>query len=165
MTVEEKVRYITARFPDFAKRTIRDENARGEEFFDMVLENSGNPSLPLTVSVNDGGCCVSVGPIANITGKRPISVDATISAIEDVISDKIIFVMGYKGKDTYGVETPFVTQIFAITGREDDMTEEYEMFKENISRPLSKFARIFTFLKGKFIITNYSGNLSLEISR
>ena len=165
MTIEENVRYITARFPDFAKRTIRDENARGEEFFDMVLENSGNPSMPLTVSVNDDGCFVSVGPIANITGKRPIAVDAAIAAVEDVISDNIIFVMGYKGKDTYGVETPFMTQIFAITGREDDMTEEYEMFKENISRPLSKFARIFTFLKGKFIITNYSGNLLLEINR
>ena len=165
MTLEEKVRYITARFPDFAKRTIRDENARGEEFFDMVLENSSNPSMPLTVSVNEQGCLVSVGPIANITGKRPIAADAAISAIEDVISDKIIFVMGYRGKDTYGVETPFMTQIFAITEREDDMTEDYEIFKENISRPLSKFARTFTSLKGKFIITNYSGELSLEINR
>lgn len=165
MTVEEKVRYITAKFPDFAKRTIRDENSRGEEFFDMVLENPSNPSMPLTVSVNEDGCSVSVGPIANITGKRPISVDAAISAIEDVISDKIIFIMGYKGKDTYGVETPFMTQIFALTGREDDMTEEYEMFKENIARPLPKFARLFTFLKGKFVITNYTGDLSLEINR
>ena len=165
MTVEEKVRYITARFPDFAKRTIRDENARGEVFFDMVLENEKNPSLPLTLSVSEVGCAISVGPIANITGKRPITVDAAISAIEDVISDKIICVMGYKGKDTYGVETPFMTQIFALTGREDDMTEEYELFKENISRPLSKFARAFTPLKGKFIVTNYSGELSLEISR
>ena len=165
MKVEEKVRYITAKFPDFAKRTIRDENSRGEVFFDMILENEKNPSLPLTLSVNDAGCCISVGPIINITGKKPIPLEAAISAIEDVISDRIIFAMGYKGKDTYGVETPFMAQIFAITGREDDMTEEYEMFKESLSKPLSKFERIFTSLKGRFIITNYSGELSLEINR
>ena len=165
MTVEEKVRYITARFPDFAKRTIRDENARGEEFFDMVLENSSNPSMPLTVSVNEDGCLISVGPIANITGKRPIPHEAAISAIEDVISGKVLFVMGYKGKDTYGVETPFMTQIFALTGREDDMTDEYEEFRAKLSKPLSKFFRAFTSLKGKFIITDYSGEMSLEINR
>ena len=34
MTLEEKVRYITSKHPDFAKRTIRDEDAHGNVFFD-----------------------------------------------------------------------------------------------------------------------------------
>ena len=51
MTVEEKVRYITQRYPDFAKKTIRDEDSRGNVFYDMIIENEKNPSMPLTLSV------------------------------------------------------------------------------------------------------------------
>ena len=165
MTVEEKVRYITSKYPDFAKKTIRDEDARGNIFYDMIIENASNPSMPLTISVNDDGCTISVGLIGNITGGKPISHETALSAIEDVISGKVLFVIGYRGKDTYGVDTPFMTQIFALTGREDDMTEEYEAFRAKLSKPLSKLGRIFTGLKGKFIITNYSGELMLEITR
>ena len=165
MTVEEKVRYITSHYPDFAKRTIRDEDAHGNLFFDMILENSQNPAMPLTLSVSERGCTISVGIIGDITGGRPISHEAALVAIDDVISGRILFVTGYKGKDTYGVETPFMTQIFALTGREDDMTSEYESFKQKLSKPLSKLARPFTALKGRFIITNYSGDTMLEINR
>ena len=42
MTLEEKVRYITSKHPDFAKRTIRDEDSHGNIFFDMILEESLN---------------------------------------------------------------------------------------------------------------------------
>ena len=165
MTVEEKVRYITQRYPDFAKKTIRDEDSRGNVFYDMIIENEKNPSMPLTLSVSDEGCTISVGIIGNITGGKPISHEVALSAVDDVISGKILFVTGYRGKDTYGVDTPFMTQIFALTGREDDMTEEYESFKSTLSKPLSKFERLFTSLKGKFIITDYFGNVRLEITR
>ena len=165
MTVEEKVRYISEKYPALSKKINRDEDARGNIFFDMIAENVNNPSMPLTVSVADDGCTLSVGLIGNITGGKPISHEVALAAIDDVISGKIIFVTGYKGKDTYGVDTPFMTQIFALTGREDDMTREYESLKSKLSKPLSKFSRIFTSLKGRFIITNYSGNVWHEIYR
>ena len=165
MTVEEKVRYIAERCPALAKKINRDEDARGNIFFDMIAENDNNPAMPLTVSVSDAGCTISVGGIMNITGGKPIPCEAAVYAIDDVISGKIIFVTGYKGKDTYGVDTPFMTQIFALTGREDDMTDEYEEFKQKLSKPLSKLSRIFTSLKGRFIITNYSGDIWHEICR
>lgn len=165
MTVEEKVRYISERCPALAKKINRDSDARGNVFFDMIAENESEPSMPLTVSVSDNGCILSVGMIGNITGGRPISCEAAIIAVDDVISGKIVFVTGYKGKDTYGVDKPFMTQIFALTGREDDMSEEYERFKEQLSKPLSKIGRIFTALKGRFVITNYTGDIKFEISR
>ena len=165
MTLEEKVRYITSKHPDFAKRTIRDEDSHGNIFFDMILENEKNPSMPLTLSVSDSGCVLSVGIIGNITGGKPISHEVALNALDDVIFGRVLFVMGYSGKDTYGVDTPFLTQIFALTVREDDMTREYESFKEKLSKPLSKLGRIFTKLKGNFIITDYSGDVKLEITR
>lgn len=165
MTLEEKVRFITSYYPDFAKRTIRDEDARGNVFFDMILENEKNPSMPITLSVNDDGCILSVGIIGNVTGGKPISHEVAISAIDDIVSGKVLFAIGYKGKDTYGVDKPSMMQIFALTGREDDMQKEYDRFIEKLSKPLSKFGRIFTNLKGKFIITNYSGDVKLEITR
>ena len=165
MTLEEKVRYITSKHPDFAKRTIRDEDAHGNVFYDMIMENEKNPSMPITLSINDDGCTLSVGIIGNVTGGKSISHDVALSAIDDIISGKVLFVMGYSGKDTYGVDKPHMTQIFALTGREDDMTKEYEAFREKLSKPLSKFGRLFTKIKGKFIITDYHGNTKLEITR
>ena len=165
MTLEEKVRYITSKHPDFAKRTIRDEDVRGNVFYDMIMENEKNPSMPITLSINDDGCTLSVGIIGNVTGGKSISHEVALSAIDDIISGKVLFVMGYSGKDTYGVDTPHMTQIFALTGREDDMTKEYESFREKLSKPLSKFGRLFTKIKGKFIITDYYGNTKLEITR
>ena len=165
MTLEEKVRYITSKHPDFAKRTIRDEDAHGNVFYDMILENEKNPSMPLTLSVSEDGCILSVGIIGNVTGGKPISHEIALSAIDDIISGKVFFVMGYSGKDTYGVDKPHMTQIFALTGREDDMAEEYESFKEKLSKPLTRLGRVFTKLKGKFIITDYSGDVRFEITR
>ena len=165
MTVEEKVMHITSYYPDFAKRTIRDEDTRGNIFFDMILENEKNPSMPITLSVSEEGCILSVGIIGNVTGGKPISHEVALSAIDDIISGKVLFAIGYKGKDTYGVDTPSMTQIFALTGREDDMTKEYESFIARLSKPLSRLGRLFTKLKGKFIITNYSGDVRLEITR
>ena len=165
MTLEEKVRYITSQYPEFAKRTIRDEDARGNIFFDMIMENEKNPSMPITLSLNDDGCILSVGIIGNVTGGKPISHDTALSAIDDIVSGKVLFAIGYKGKDTYGVDTPSMTQIFALTGREDDMTKEYESFVAKLSKPLSKLGRIFTKFKGSFFITDYSGDIRLEITR
>ena len=165
MTVEEKVRYISEKCPALSKKVNRDEDARGNIFFDMIAENEKNPSMPLTLSVSEDGCTLSVGPIGNITGGKPISHEVALTAIDDVFSGKVIFVMGYRGKDTYGLETPFMTQIFALTGREDDMTKEYEVFKAKLSKPPSKFGRMFSSLRGRFVITDYSGDLTLEITR
>ena len=165
MTVEEKVRYITERFPVFAKRTNRDEDSHGNIFFDMIAENGKNPSYPLTVSVSEDGCVISVGPIANVTGGKPISHEVAVGAISDIVEDRVIFVTAFGKKDTYGVDTPSLTQVFALTGREDDMQSEYDAFIKKISAPISKIARPFTKLKGRFIITNYSGSLKLEIIR
>lgn len=165
MTTEEKVKYLTDCYPDFAKRTIRDKDARGNVFFDLIMENRHNPSYPLTVNVREDGCVISVGPIENVTGGKPISHETAVSAIADIIEDRVVFVTAFGKKETYGVDTPSFTQIFALTGREDDMKQEYDMFIEKISKPISKFGRIFTSLKGRFIITNFSGSVSLEINR
>lgn len=165
MTIDDKILYLQKAYPQFGKRIFCDVDAHGNDFCEIVYPNEKNPRFPITVSVSDSGCTVSVGQIHNVTGKSPITHEQASEAIADIVSDKIIFVLGYRGEDDVGEGRPYLTEIFALTGGEDDMGEEYRAFIDKISTPLKGFARHLTRLKGRFIITDFTGKTSLTIER
>ncbi len=165
MNIEEKIEYLRKKHPAFGRKVLYDADRHGNEFCEMVYPNENNPSIPITVSVSDDGCLVSVGQISNVTGSRPITVEQAASAIDDVVNDRIVFVLGFKGDDDVGSGAPFLTDIYPVTGDVDDRSAELEAFISKISTPVTGFKRKMTRLKGRFLIFNFSGNTQKEIFR
>ena len=165
MNIEEKAEFLRKRHPAFGKRVLFDVDNKGNEFCEIIYPNEKNPMMPIAVSISEDGCLVSVGQISNVTGYRPITVEQASSAINDIVNDRIVFVLGYADDVDVGSGAPFLTEIFAITGDEDDMSQDLETFIAKISKPISGWKRRFTSLKGRFVITNFSGSESKTIMR
>ncbi|MBQ3012123.1 MAG: hypothetical protein IJD74_01125 [Clostridia bacterium] len=165
MNIEEKIEYLRRALPALDRRTIYDVDNRGEEFCEIIYPNKLQPTMPIAVSISERGCLISVGQISDVVGSFPITPEQAVSAINDIISDKIVFVLGFADEDDIGFGAPFFTQIFPITGEEDDMSEELEAFVKKIEAPLSKWKRKLTRFKGRFVITNFSGSENRVIFR
>lgn len=165
MNIEEKIEYLRKCYPAFGKKVMYDVDNKGNDFCEIVYPNEKQPTMPITVNISEDGCLISVGQISNVTGDRPISPEQAYSAIADILNDRIIFVLGYDDKRDIGWGAPFMTRIFAITGDEDDMSEELEKFIDKISKPVTGFKRKLTQLKGRFIITDFSGSTHKTIIR
>ena len=166
MKIEEKIEFLRKKHPTFGKKVLHDVDNRGNEFCEIVYPNPDNDMMPITVAVSDEGCLISVGKFSNVTGDYPISHEQAASAIDDIISDKIVFVAGY-GEETEETisPAPFMTEIFAVTGDVDDESEELEKFIAKISTPVTGFKRKLTKLKGRFVFTSFSGSYSKTIER
>jgi hypothetical protein len=164
MNIEEKIDFLRKRHPAFGRKVMHDVNDKGEEFCEIIYPNENNPLMPIAVSVSDEGCLISVGKIPNVTGDYPIPVEQAAEAIDDIVSDRIVFVLGY-GDGNDGEGAPFMTEIFPITGYDDDKSDELEKFIAKISTPISGFKRKLTRLKGRFVITDFSGSKSQTITR
>ena len=165
MTIQEKVEFLRRRHPSFGKKVLYDVDVKGREFCEMIYPNENNPMMPITVSVSEDGCLISVGQISNVTGNRAISVEQAASAIDDIVQDRIVFVLGYKDGEDIGSGAPYLTEIYPITGDEDDQSRELEQFIAKISTPVTGFKRKFTPLKGRFIITDFSCGVNRTILR
>ena len=165
MNIEEKIEFLRKKHTGFDKRVMWDVDNKGNEFAEIIYPNKSNPMMPIAVSVSEEGCLISVGQIPDVVGSFPILPEEAVSAINDIISDKIIFVLGYSAEDDTGIGAPFFTRIFPITDDVDDMSEDLEIFIKKIESPLPKWKRSFTTLKGRFVITNFSGSEKREIIR
>ena len=165
MTVDEMSLLLQNSFPKLDSRVINDVDRHGNEFRELILSDNDKNSPPIAVHICEDGCSVSVGQFEDVTGSRNMSAEQTRGAIEDIINNKIIFVIAYRDEDDVGFGKPFFQRIFAVTGDCDDMSREYEDFIRTIQKPLSPFARRFTSLKGRFIIFNFSGSLNTTITR
>ncbi len=165
MTIEDSVALLRRKFPAFSARAAYDVDSRGEDFCEIVMPSEKNSALPITVTVKADGCLLSVGRIHNVMGKTPISVEACISAITDVIEDRIVFVWGYKNDDDYADSKTFMARFFALTGRDDDMSEEYEDFLLMLERKPNWFERKFTDRVGVFELHRFSDSEPKIIKR
>ena len=165
MKIEEMIGILRRRFPAFGQKVIYDTDRKGNEFCEIIYPNEKNPSMPITVSISEDGCLISVGQISHVTGDSPISVEQAVSAMEDIIADRIVFVLGYNDGDDIGLGAPFMTELYAITDDVDDMSEELEKFIEKVKKPLKGIWRKLSSLKGRFVITDFSGSRFEEIIR
>ena len=165
MTVEQSVEYLLSHSKLFEREVIRDTDRRGRDFCEMIIKNESQPSFPITVSVTEDGCSLSVGQLEEVTGSDRMTPDEALAAIGDILEDRILFVLAYRDEDDVGFGSPFFTRIFALTGGDDDMSREYDRFMEKISKPASRFLRPFTTLKGRFLIFNFSGSVNKTVIR
>lgn len=165
MTIEEKIAYLRRAYPAFGLKEIWDVDNRGNDFCEMIYPNEKQPNLPIALTVSDDGCLVSVGQLDNVTGDKPITAEQAVEAINDIISDRVLFALCYADDDDIGSGAPFFTRIFALTDGKDDMRSEFEKFIKKISTPVKGFKRKLTRLKGRFVITNFSGSENRTIIR
>ena len=165
MNIEEMLDILRRRYPNFGRKVIYDVDRKGREFAEIVYPNDKNPSMPITVSISEGGCLISVGQISHVTGERPISVEEAISAIDDIINDKIVFVLGYDDKKDSISGAPFLSELFALSGDANDDEQELDEFVAKLRTPVKGLRRYFTSLKGRFVVSNFSGSRNEEIFR
>ena len=165
MNIQEKIAFLRRRYPAFGQREIWDVDNKGDEFCEMIYPNEKNPTMPITVSVSEDGCRISVGQFSHVTGNRPITVEQTVAAIDDIVSDRIVFALGYRDGECMGLGKPFMTELFPLTGGEDDKKAELDAFIATLSTPVSGFKRKLTRLKGSFILTDFSGGFNKAIER
>lgn len=165
MTAEQAVEYLLSHSRLFDRSVIRDTDRRGHDFCEMIIKNGSQPSFPITVTVTDDGCTLSVGQFEDVASSTRMTPDEVLAAIDDIINDKIIFVLAYKNEDDVGFGAPYFSRVFALTGGDDDMSAEYEHFLSKISTPIKKFLRPVTALKGRFRIFNYSGSVNKTVER
>lgn len=165
MTAEQTSEYLLSHSRRFERDVIYDTDKRGDSFCELIIKNNSLPSYPITVTVTEVGCSLSVGNFADVTGSKKMTPDQALLAIEDIIADKIIFVLGYREDDDIGFGSPFFSRIFALTGGDDDMSRDYEDFIKTISTPINKKLRFLYSLKGRFLIFNFSGSIYKNIIR
>lgn len=165
MTIGESAAYLRSKYSRFGQKEIWDTDKHGDSFCEIVYPNESQPNLPITVTITEDGCYISVGQIEKITGNKPISVNQAVEAIDDVINDRIFFVLCYADGKEMGLDAPYFTRIFALTDREDDMRDDLDRFMKRISKPVKGLARKLTPLKGKFYFTSFSGEHNQTIYR
>ncbi len=165
MTVEQSVEYLLFHSRRFDKGVLYDKDKFGRDFCEMIIPNSHQPRFPITVTVTEDGCSLSVGQFEDVAGSKRMTPDQVIAATEDIIADKIIFVLAYKDEDDIGFGSPYFSRIFAMTEGKDDMSSDYDAFINKISKPINKHLRPITALKGRFLIFNFSGSINKTILR
>lgn len=165
MNAEEQVLELQRKFPELGKRAVFDMTDRGERFCELIYPNKLRAGFPLTVTVFDDGSLIAFGKVSDIAGSKRLPLDAAVCAIDDIIHDRVIFVFQYSSREAMEQGRLVASDAFAITGGEGDMQAEYERLMHTLHRPLRGVGRLFSSLKGLFIITNFSGSLYDEITR
>ena len=165
MTIEESILYLRRQFPKISPRATYDVDGKGNEFSEIFLANDKNVSLPISIKITAEGCFLSVGRMHSVMGNKPISTEACASAIRDVIEDKIVFVFGYKNEEDFENSKARFHRFFALTGREDDMSEEYSDFIEAIKKKPTWLEKKLSKMTGIFEISAFSDSEPKIIKR
>lgn len=157
MTIEDTLALIRKQYPNTSKKETYDVDKDGNDFCEVIIPDVKRNKLPITVTINKEGCFLSVGRMHNISGKYEISVENLFSAIDDVINDRIVFVYKYKNEENKEDGHVSECDFFPLTGRKDDMLEEFEKFKSKLLKEKSKKNKIFSKYKGIYEISSYTG--------
>ena len=165
MTVTQNVEYLLSHNKKFDSSVLYDKDKHGMDFCEMIIPNASQPSFPITVTVSEEGCSLSVGQFENVTGSSRMTPEQALSAFDDIMADKIVFVLAYKDDGDIGFGAPYFSRVFALTGSDDDMSDDYNAFIAKINKPINKHLRFLTSLKGRFFIFNFSGSLRKNITR
>ncbi len=165
MKPEEFAIEMQRKFSAFGGKIIYDQTVKGEDFCEIVYPNEKQPMYPLTVTAFEDGALLSFGSLEDITGGKRLRLDETLQAVEDIINDRIVFTLCYDNKERKTDGKISDRRIFALTGDADDMQSEYDKFIEQLKKPIGRWPRFLTPLKGIFVFTNFSGSINFEMVR
>lgn len=166
MTIEDSIAYLRRVYPDISKKVTYDVDKKGRDFCEIVLPNQKNENMPVTITVNANGCLLSAGRMINIFGQNEVSAQEIAMAIDDVVNDRIVFVFKYKNQEDFSDRRATESRFFALTGREDDMQEEFDSFVADIEKPVkNKFERFFLKNIGIFEFISFGGKFDRVVER
>ncbi len=165
MKPEEFASALQRKFSAFGNKTIYDKTPKGEDFCELVYPNKNQLAYPLTVTVFEDGALLSFGSLEDITGGKRLSLDETLQATQDIVGDKIVFTLCYENTEKQSDGKISDRRIFALTGDADDMQSEYDKFIEQLKKPIGRWPRFLTPLKGIFVFVNFSGSVNFELCR
>lgn len=166
MTIEDTINCLRHAYPDISKKVIYDIDKKGNDFCELVLPNQNNENMPITITVNSNGCIISVGRMLNLSGDNEMTVQNAISAIDDIMNDKIVIVYKYKNKEDFDDRHVLDSSFFVLTGREDDTSDEFDAFVKTIQTPVKNiFQKWFSQNIGIFEILSFNGKYDRVIER
>ena len=113
MTIDDSVQLLSRRFPQFPQSVNYDVDNKGNDFCEVCLQNGKNPMFPVTITVKEAGCLISVGRVQNVTGTACVPVEDIIPAIEDIVNGRVIFVFGYANDEKLQDDTTGDSNIVA----------------------------------------------------
>lgn len=166
MTIEDTINQLRRAYPEISKKVIYDVDKKGNDFCELVLPNEKNENMPITITVNANGCLISAGRMLNVSGNSEMSAENAISAINDIVNDKIVFVYKYKNKEDFADRRVLDSSFFVLTGREDDMQDEFDAFLKTIETSVkNKFEKLFSKNIGIFEILSFNGKYDRVLER
>ena len=166
MTIEDSIAYLRRQFPAISKKVTYDVDKKGRDFCELVLPNENNENMPVTITVNADGCRISAGRMMHISGEREMSTEEAVYAVNDIINDRIVFVFKYKNEEDFSDRRACDSRFFALTGRDDDMSEEFDGFVKFLEKPTkNKIQRFFSQNIGIFEFSSFGGKFDRIIRR
>ena len=166
MTIEDSIAYLRRQFPAISKKVTYDVDKKGRDFCELVLPNENNENMPVTITVNVDGCRISAGRMMHISGEREMLTEEAVYAVNDIINDRIVFVFKYKNEEDFSDRRACDSRFFALTGRDDDMSEEFDGFVKFLEKPTkNKIQRFFSQNIGIFEFSSFGGKFDRIIRR
>lgn len=154
-------RTYTPRFPrDSRPRVVSDTTDKGEAVLEFLLPHpeDGRFSVSLTASTRKGyvsTCALRFGQAEIASLLKP---EEAISAIEEILSDRIVAIVRYKNRDAYDNRRKASTPPFEWVYQLPDDERELTVLLEKLHKPVSFLAKVSGKHVGVFEMYRWSGS-------
>ena len=158
-TIDEFATLLTRTFAQHHPRVIKDVNDKGIPVTEFMIPNPHLPRFAVSLQFHaDGGyvdtCSLWFGQI-EISGH--MDADTAASAIEEIMSDKVVAILRYKNQDAYDDHRPSPRKwLYQITDDEDDESAELEAIKARLHSTPTLGEKISGKLLGVFEVFSWT---------
>lgn len=160
-TIDEFAVLLTKAFAPYHPRVIKDTNDKGGSIMEFVLPNPEHPRFAVSLQVReDKGyadtCSLWFGQV-EISGYMDIH--SVVSAIEEIISDRVVVILRYKNQNAYDDHRPSSRKwMYQLTDDEDDDSAALEAMKARLRTSPSLAEKISGKFLGTFEVFSWSEN-------
>ena len=164
-TPDEFISLLTRAFSAHAPRAVSDTDPKGAPVLEWMLPNPHNPRFSLSLQVKGGNayvdtCSLWFGQV-EISGH--MDADTAASAIDEIISDRVIAILRYKNRDAYENHRPSPRKwLYQLTDDEDDESAELEVMKARLRTCPTLGEKISGKLLGVFEVYSWSAEEVIE---
>ena len=161
-TLDEYATLLARTFAPYRPRVIKDVTDKGVEVMEFILPHPQNPRFSVSLQASETRgfvetCALWFGQ-AEISGR--MDVDMVVSAIEEIVSDRVVAVLRYKNQDAFDNHRPSGKQwLYQLSDDEDDDTPRLEAMKQRLQSPPTFGEKISGQLLGVFEIFSWSEDM------
>ena len=158
-TPDEFTSLLTRTFAAYQPRTVRDTDPKGVPVIEWMLPNPHDPRFSVSLQLRSGRAYVDTCSLwfGQIELSGHMSTDAVVSAIEEIISDRVVAILRYRNRDAYENHRPSTKKwLYQLTDDEDDESAELEDMKARLRSAPTLTERISGKLLGTFEVFSWS---------